>query len=429
MRPRRSSACSLRRAMVSESRWVVGVKPFSSAASDGLGARAGKDSIVMGAPIEGGSKTTSSGIIWMTPAHPMWLDHAAWIMLATSTNVTARMGRRWYSRLTRPIKVGASRALTSVGRVLPERAALAFGRGLAHVAFPLDRRRRATLFKNLELAYGDQLDHRARAALGRKVYEHLGQLAIEIVLLRSRGLQYFADRIDFEVTHPVLEGDRSQLPIIITAHLGNWELGSAALAARGMPLLGVAYALDDGGIGEAAQAIRRSASIDTVPERDAVKALLRGYARGLAPGMLMDLRSHGNPVMAPFFGHDAPTSPGPALLALRTGAPILPMFCARTHGGTRYRMFGGTPIVTDRSRPFRSEVLRITAAINLAIEEAVRAYPDQWYWCYRRWRPRGGDEGGARAWRSARIDASLASEGSIVSDPDPASGEMQAPDS
>jgi hypothetical protein len=105
------------------------------------------------------------------------------------------------------------------------------------------------------------------------------------------------------------------------------------------------------------------------------------------------------------------------------------MFCARTHGGTRYRAFGGVPIVVDRSRPFRSEVLRITAAINLAIEEAVRAYPDQWYWCYRRWRPRGGDEGGARAWRSARSDESDARDGSSISDPDSASGETQAPGS
>jgi KDO2-lipid IV(A) lauroyltransferase len=288
------------------------------------------------------------------------------------------------------------------------------------------------LFKNLELAYGDQLDERARKALGSKVYEHLGQLGIEIVLLRARGLRYFADRIDFEVRHPVLEGDRSQLPIIVTAHLGNWELGAAALAARGMPLLGVAYDLDDGGIGDAVQAFRRDAAVPTVSEHNAVKMLLRGYAQGRAPAMLMDVRSYGNPVMVPFFGHDAPTSPGPALIALRTGAPILPMFCARTHGGTRYRAFAGEPIIVDRSRPFRSEVLRITAAISLAIEQAVRAYPDQWYWCYRRWRGRGKDEtGGARAWRSARSDAQDAGAdvraGAHVSDL--ATDEMQAPGS
>ncbi|MFO0981119.1 MAG: hypothetical protein U1E76_05095 [Planctomycetota bacterium] len=93
------------------------------------------------------------------------------------------------------------------------------------------------------------------------------------------------------------------------------------------------------------------------------------------PGFLMDLRPGDTAVMVPFFGREAPTSPAAALLALRTGAPVLPMFCARTHGGTRFRIFGGAPIVADRSRPFREEIVRITAEISRAIEAAVRSVP------------------------------------------------------
>jgi hypothetical protein len=232
----------------------------------------------------------------------VWLDHADWFAFATAAPVTARMGRRWYSRLTRPVKVGASRALNSVGRVLPARAALAFGRGLAHVAFPLDRRRRATLFKNLELAYGDQLDHRARAALGRKVYEHLGQLAIEIVLLRRAGSSTSPTASISRSRIRFLDGDRSQLPIIrhgASRQLGR--LGAAALAARGMPFARRRLrARDGGGIGDAVQAFRparRSTRFRARRREGAAAPATRAVSR---PACSWTCASHGNPVMVPF---------------------------------------------------------------------------------------------------------------------------------
>lgn len=335
----------------------------------------------------------------LSPLEKASRDEESAAVAATALRDGRRRRRRWLRGITAPLKVGAGELMVRVGRLLPERAAVAMGVGVARMAFPFDRRRRATLFENLERAFGDQLDAAARKRLGRRVYQHLGRLGIELVLLRSRGLEYFDGRIDFEVEHPVFAGDLSQRPIMVTAHLGNWELGAAAVTKRGLPLLGVAYDLGDRGIGGAAEAFRREANVATVPERNAVRALLRGYARGQAPGLLMDIRTDENAVMVPFFGHDAATSPAAALLALRTGAPILPIFCTRTHGGSRYRVFAGTPIVADRSRPFRDEIMRITTAVSHAIEEAVRAYPDQWYWCYRRWRTTAAREGSARAWR------------------------------
>lgn len=317
---------------------------------------------------------------------------------------TRRARRRMLSRLLRPLQAGAGVLLVKAAAVLPEPTAIRFGRQLGRLAFPVDRRRRRALLENLAHSYGDALDRSARCALGQRVYQHLGQLGIEVLLMRAKGLDHFRDRIDFDFAHPCLEG-RGPLPIIVSAHLGNWELGASMLVRHGLNLFVVAHELADRQIGGALEEVRRQARIEVVPARNAVAALMKAYAQGRVPGFLMDLRPGDTAVMVPFFGREAPTSPAAALLALRTGAPVLPMFCARTHGGTRFRIFGGAPIVADRSRPFREEIVRITAEISRAIEAAVRAYPEQWMWAYRRWKPPAARDGAGRDWRRAGASA------------------------
>jgi KDO2-lipid IV(A) lauroyltransferase len=89
-------------------------------------------------------------------------------------------------------------------------------------------------------------------------------------------------------------------------------------------------------------------------------------------------------VFVPFFGKTAGTVAGPAILALKTGAPIVPFFCPRLPNGT-FRMVVGDEIDTHTTGDQTADVERIMTDINLAVEKIVREYPDQWLWLHDRW--------------------------------------------
>lgn len=105
--------------------------------------------------------------------------------------------------------------------------------------------------------------------------------------------------------------------------------------------------------------------------------------RGLAILMLVDQKTDQG-VAAPFFGRDAMTTPAPAALALKLGATLLPTSNERLKGA-RFRVTIGAPIEYAPSGDHEADVVALTARINAAMEERVRARPSQWLWIHRRW--------------------------------------------
>jgi Kdo2-lipid IVA lauroyltransferase/acyltransferase len=109
-------------------------------------------------------------------------------------------------------------------------------------------------------------------------------------------------------------------------------------------------------------------------------SLLRG---GKALYMLVDQKTNEG-IAVPFFGRDAMTTPAPALLALKVGAILLPVSSERV-AGSRFRIKLGQPINYTPSGDSDRDVYMLTLAITDAIEQSVRARPDQWLWIHRRW--------------------------------------------
>ncbi len=171
--------------------------------------------------------------------------------------------------------------------------------------------------------------------------------------------------------------------IFVTAHLGSWELMAATLARLGYPIHTVAKrSYDD----------RFTKMIETARSRFGVRAVYRGDP-GAAAAMLRVLRGNGilgflidqdtdvPSVFAPFFGKPAKTPSGPAVFALRTGAPIVV--------GTISRK-GGTPMhrIDIVQAAQGSDVYDTTAALNRLLEARIRRHPSEWVWFHRRWKSR-----------------------------------------
>ncbi|HKW92033.1 MAG TPA: lysophospholipid acyltransferase family protein [Methylomirabilota bacterium] len=268
---------------------------------------------------------------------------------------------------------------------LPSGLALLLGRRLGDLLWWILPRRRAVALENLRRSLGSERSPAELRRLGRRSFQHLGMNLVE-------GCRYFLRPTDVMLSRVRVEGGerlqaaaaRGRGVLILTAHFGNWELLAAAHGLTGLPLSIVVRPLDHPLLDDLAARFRKRAGVELITKHDAVRDVLHALRRQRMVGILLDqnsTRSEG--VFVPFFGVPASTSKGLALIALRTGTPVVPVFLHREPGG-RHRMDVGVPLTP----PADGDVTAYTAMFNAAIEAAIRRAPEQWFWMHARWRTR-----------------------------------------
>ena len=270
---------------------------------------------------------------------------------------------------------------------LPVPVAAWLGRRLGDLAYVLLRRRRRLSLRNLSQAFpGASLD--AHRALARRAFQHLGQVIVESLFVLGRPITDVTRGITVEgLEHLRAIIDRHGRALMLTAHLGNWELLALAPVLTGYPLTVVARALDSSTLNAWAERLRATAGVEVIDKRDAVRPVLSALRRGRLVGVLLDQNaSRREGVFVPFFGRPASTSRAVALLALRTGTPVVPAFTRRVAPGRH--VITVHPALPLPATSDADAVLAVTARCTQVIEDAVRATPDQWLWMHDRWRTR-----------------------------------------
>jgi KDO2-lipid IV(A) lauroyltransferase len=149
----------------------------------------------------------------------------------------------------------------------------------------------------------------------------------------------------------------------------------------------VAKPIHNPGIDRAIRARRLSAGGRQIdPDRNAPKEIMRALRTGVPVLFLVDQSARGlEGILVPFFGRPAPTHTGPAVLALRTGAPVFPIFAWRRKDGG-IRLVYGDRVELIRTGDLRKDVEANTALFTKVVEDAVRETPEQWFWVHDRWR-------------------------------------------
>lgn len=178
--------------------------------------------------------------------------------------------------------------------------------------------------------------------------------------------------------------------IIVCTHFGNWDLGAGAAAARGYPITVVAETFADPRLDARIVGARRAAGMKVVKHDKAAPSLVRSLHRNGLLALLIDRPTPGDGVRVRFFDADVDVPAGPARLALRTGAAVVPTAFARVHPNRLDVM-----TLTDFSlrAPATYDELAIhtlTQAIMSAHERFIRRYPDQWYMFREMWPPPAG---------------------------------------
>jgi KDO2-lipid IV(A) lauroyltransferase len=166
--------------------------------------------------------------------------------------------------------------------------------------------------------------------------------------------------------------------IVLTAHLGNWELGAVTMRRLGLPISVVALPHPDPRIDALFVRQRERCAVRVIPlDQGVTHQALRRLSRGDVLGMLGDLDFMGNGLPVPF-GTGTLTIPrGPAVLSLRSGAPILPAFLIREQRNS-FRLWVEPPIRADRDTAHAAALPSLVRQCGRAIERYVRRFPEQW---------------------------------------------------
>jgi KDO2-lipid IV(A) lauroyltransferase len=270
---------------------------------------------------------------------------------------------------------------------LPLPVAAWLGRRLGDLAYVVLRRRRLLALANLAQAFPG-LSPAARRGIARRSFQHLGMAVAEGCFVLQRPLSQVTAQIRIEGDDRIRATlDRHGRGLVLSAHLGNWELLTVAPAVMRVPLTVVARALDLPSLDAWADRLRRITDVEVIDKRRALRPVLEALKRGRLVGVLLDQNaSRREGVFVPFFGRLASTSRSIAVLALRTRTPIIPVFARRLAPGRH-------EITIHPELPLPpagdEEAIRaLTASCTAAIEAAIRANPDQWLWCHDRWRTR-----------------------------------------
>jgi KDO2-lipid IV(A) lauroyltransferase len=276
-----------------------------------------------------------------------------------------------------------------LANLFPLRWRVFFFEKIGALLYAVDGRHRRIAQRNLALAFPGK-ETAEREAIARQAFRNLGRMAAEFpFLLRLNGENFarYATYEGLEHFHRAREKGRGVL--FLTAHFGNWEwMAGLFPLASGHPCHVVFRPLDSPFLDRVVERLRTGTGNGTVPKQKAMGQILRLLKRGETVGILLDQNmAWQEGVFVDFFGEPACTNTGMALLARKTGAPVLPVFNFRQKDG-RYRVIIEPEVPLVRTGNKELDVLKNTEAFTRVIERYIRDAPDHWLWVHQRWKTR-----------------------------------------
>lgn len=299
-----------------------------------------------------------------------------------------REPQRRRATLQHRVEFGLFRLVRWKLSLLPLSVALALGEALGWLVGRGLRVRDRVVQRNLGRAF-PELGPLERNRLASRAWRHLGREGV--MLFRGPGLGRAQIRAITEIEG--LDDIRAALAegrgvVLVTGHLGSWEMGGAALAAAGLPLDVVALVQGNPLFDAELRSSREALGMGVIDRGRAHRDVLRSLRAGRLVALVADQNARRGGVAVDFFGHAAPTFRGPALFALRTGAPVFFGACLRSsRHPQRYRMVLES-IAFEPGDDLEHDVERLTQIHTRRLEREVRAAPDQYFWAHDRWKKR-----------------------------------------
>jgi KDO2-lipid IV(A) lauroyltransferase len=282
------------------------------------------------------------------------------------------------------------KALLGIVRVMPDSLVHASGSALGLAFYALDRAHRRIAERNLAVAFPVR-SAAERRAIARDAFKHFGRLLFELLKFSSLTPAAMLARSEFDGE------DRARLAyaqgkgvLFFTGHFGFWELHAIVHALQLEPIGVLARALDNGRLNGLLEDIRQHTGNSVIYRQGTIRRVMRMLHAGHGVALLIDQHIQGrDAVQVDFFERPAATTSALAALALRTGAPVVPVF-ALPIGRGRYRMIYEHPVEPPDSETEHA-IRDFTQRCTDVLEMYVRRHPDLWLWMHRRWRETDGE--------------------------------------
>lgn len=295
--------------------------------------------------------------------------------------------RRFIRRRKDAFAYHAARVALWVPRQMSLARALRLADRVGDLAFALLTETRQRALAHLEMAFGDALSPSERAQVARASLRNAARCFVEVAKIDTIRPQIDSYCSVEGLEHLEAVQALGRGAIVITGHIGNWELLAGYFALRGLPISAIARRINDPRLNQLLVDFRASNGVRSIlresasSSREILKIL---NARGVL-ALIIDQDMPAPSVSVPFFGRPARTPAAAAALSLRRNLPVVPVFAQRRpEGGQRFIIM--PPIMPSPSGDRRRDIIDLTRRFSDTIEERIRMNPAEWVWWHKRWR-------------------------------------------
>jgi len=272
---------------------------------------------------------------------------------------------------------------------LRPKALASLSKVLGVFSYHLLKKYRRRVLRNLSLAFGPEMDLKKRINMAKEIFTQFALTPLETVYAYSHSFNQFLRKIEIQGKEQLDQAlSQGRGVIALGAHLGSFTLVGARLSLEGYRFNLI---INEGNyprlwrrLGKYQKRMGQNPFF-VKPKMSSLKKSLNSLRRNEILYLVADeqRRDGGRPV--PFFHYPAYTPMGPALLSLKTGAPILPMFILRKER-IPHTLLIGPPVKIKWTGEMEKDLERLMMAFTKVIEERIREVPTQWAWLNHRWK-------------------------------------------
>jgi KDO2-lipid IV(A) lauroyltransferase len=271
--------------------------------------------------------------------------------------------------------------------LLPESFALWVGRQMGNVAYYLDWEHRNVALQNLHIAFGQEKSEEERRSIAKRNFQHMGMMVIEFFRILGMDTEAYKKKVSVEGVEEALKLlEKKKGGLLLIGHFGNWELMGIMSKVLQIPIWAIAKPIKQNEkLYRFILGIRDKAGLTIISPENATQKVMQALSKNWLVAFLIDQRAkRSRGVWVDFFGKKAPTMPGLAVMAIRSGAPVVPAFMIR-NGFQKHRLLVKDPVELVLTGDMEKDVEINMERFTRVLESMIREYPDQWVWIHRRW--------------------------------------------
>jgi len=271
--------------------------------------------------------------------------------------------------------------------LFPENFALWVGRQMGSAAYYLDWEHRNVALQNLRIAFGQEKSEEERRSIAKRNFQHMGMMLIEFFRILGMDTETYKKKVSVEGVEEALKLlEKKKGGLLLIGHFGNWELMGIMSKVLQIPIWAIAKPIKQNEkLYRFILEIRDKAGLKIISPENATQKVMQALSKNWLVAFLIDQRAkRSRAVWVEFFGKKAPTMPGLAVMAIRSGAPVVPAFMIR-NGFQKHRLLVKDPIELVLTGDMNKDVEINMQRFTRVLESMIREYPDQWIWIHRRW--------------------------------------------